>query len=117
MDYIEQLGVNAKNAEKQTATLKTIQKNAALELIAKRLLENAELIKRENKKDIENAHANNMTAALIDRLTLNDARIESMAEGVTQIMQLADPIGEVLGGGDIAEGLSLIKKRVPLVVI
>jgi len=114
MTYIQQLGVNAKNAQNQTASLKTLQKNAALELIAKQLIENAELIKSENRKDIENAQANNMTAALVDRLTLTDARIQGMAEGVRQIIQLPDPIGEVLGGGEISSGLAITKKRVPL---
>ena len=115
--YIQQLGINAKAAQKHTAALKTSQKNEALALIAKRLIENAELIKAENAKDIENANANGMTPALIDRLTLTDARIESMAEGVTQIAALPDPVGEVLGGGELSSGLSLVKKRVPLGVI
>jgi glutamate-5-semialdehyde dehydrogenase len=117
MTYIEQLGANARKAQKQTQSLSTAQKNSALELIAKSLLENAQAIKAENKKDIENAHANSMSASLVDRLTLTDERIEGMAEGVRQIMSLSDPIGEVLGGGEIQDGLTIIKRRVPLGVI
>jgi len=117
MKYIEQLGLNAKNAQAQIASLNAAKKNAVLELIAKRIIENAELIKEQNAKDIDKAHANNMTAALIDRLTLTDSRIEAMAEGVRQIISLPDPIGEVLGGGEIQSGLSIVKKRVPLGVI
>ncbi|MCL2036225.1 MAG: glutamate-5-semialdehyde dehydrogenase [Oscillospiraceae bacterium] len=117
MTYIQQLGINAKSAEKQTASLKAADKNAVLELIAKRLLEERELIKAENAKDIQNAHTNGMTAALIDRLTLTDARIDGMAEGVRQVRALADPVGEVIGGGEIQNGLKLVKRRVPLGVI
>jgi len=114
MTYIEQLGLNAKSAQSQIQSLKTAQKNNALELIAQRLIENIDLIKTENAKDIKNANANNMTAALIDRLTLTDERIEGMAEGVRVVMNLTDPIGEVLGGGEIQDGLTIIKRRVPL---
>ncbi|MCL1903576.1 MAG: glutamate-5-semialdehyde dehydrogenase [Oscillospiraceae bacterium] len=117
MTYIQQLGESAKNAQGQLLTVKTARKNAALELIAKKLIENAELIKTENAKDIKNARENNMTESFIDRLTLTDARIEGMAEGVRQVTALPDPIGEVLGGGDISNGLSIVKKRVPLGVI
>jgi glutamate-5-semialdehyde dehydrogenase len=117
MTYIEQLGVNAKAAVKSISSLKTAQKNAVLEHIAAQILANAEHIKTENQKDLTAAHANNMTAALIDRLTLTDARIASMAEGVRQIVNLPDPIGEVLGGSEIQDGLTIIKRRVPLGVI
>lgn len=117
MTYIQQLGSNAKVAQNQVASLKTAQKNDALSLIAKKLIQNAEFIKSENAKDIENARANNKTESFIDRLTLTDVRIEGMAEGIRQVMALPDPIGEVLGGGDISNGLSIIKKRVPLGVI
>lgn len=117
MIYIENLGQNAKSAQIQVASLKSRQKNAALALIASKLLDNANRIIEENRKDVHNARANNMTEALIDRLTLNEARIRGMAEGVTQIAALPDPIGEVLGGGELDCGLSLVKKRVPLGVI
>ncbi|MCL2633060.1 MAG: glutamate-5-semialdehyde dehydrogenase [Oscillospiraceae bacterium] len=117
MTYIETLGFNAKNAQKQISTIKTAQKNAVLELIAKRILENAELIKTENKKDIEIARANGKSEAYIDRLTFTDARIAGMAEGVREVAALADPIGEVLGGGEIQDGLTIIKRRVALGVV
>ena len=117
MNYIQQLGAAAKAAEKHTAGLNSSQKNDALALIAERLLQNAELIKTQNSKDIANARSNNMSEAFIDRLTLTDARIAGMAEGVRQVQALPDPVGEVLGGGDLANGLSIVKKRVPLGVI
>jgi glutamate-5-semialdehyde dehydrogenase len=117
MTYIQQLGANAKAAQKQIAGLKTSQKNKALELIAERILENADLIKEENVRDIEIARSDGKTEAYIDRLTFNDARIAAMAEGVRQIVALPDPIGEVLGGGELLCGLTLVKRRVSLGVI
>jgi glutamate-5-semialdehyde dehydrogenase len=114
MTYAEALGKNAKSAQGQIARLGTAQKNAALTLIAERILAGAEEIKAANARDIEAAQANNMSAALVDRLTLTDERIAGMAEGVAQIVRLPDPIGEVLGGGGLDCGLTLVKRRVPL---
>lgn len=117
MSYIDELGVAAKKAEREIIKAGTIQKNAALRAIADKLLANKELIIKENARDIENAKINGMTESLIDRLTLTEARIEGMAEGVTQIISLKDPIGEVIGGEELLNGLKIVKKRVPLGVI
>jgi glutamate-5-semialdehyde dehydrogenase len=112
--YIEQLGKSAKASQKQVATLTAAQKNTALELIAKRILDASEQIKVENAKDLEIARENGKNEAYIDRLTLTDARITGMTEGVYQVMQLADPIGEVLDGGIMPDGMTIVKRRVPL---
>lgn len=117
MSYIDELGVAAKNAEREIIKAGTIQKNAALRAIADKLLASKELIIKENARDIENAKINGMSEAMIDRLTLTEARIEGMAEGVTQIIALKDPIGEVVGGEELLNGLKIVKKRVPLGVI
>jgi len=117
MTYIEQLGINAKEAEKTVSGLKTAQKNAALRLISEKLTANAEIIIAENLKDIENARKNNKTESFIDRLALNVKRIADIAEGCSQVAALPDPIGEVLGGGELLSGLNIVKKRVPLGVI
>lgn len=117
MTYIEQLGVNAKEAEKTVASLKTALKNAALRLIAEELVKNAALIISENNKDVANARENGKTGAFIDRLTLTEKRVADMAEGLEQVADLPDPVGEVLGGGDMPNGLYIVKKRVPLGVI
>lgn len=117
MSYIDELGIKAKAASGECAALTETKKNEILKEIADLLLNSKEEIIRENGKDIENAHKNNMTQALIDRLTLTEARIDGMAEGVMQVMALADPVGKVLGGGTLKNGLSIVKKSVPLGVI
>jgi len=117
MTYMEQLGANAKAAEKSVSALKTAQKNAAIRLIAEELVKNSGQIIAENAKDVENARKNGKTEAFIDRLTFTDKRIADMAAGLEQVASLSDPIGEVLGGGELPNGLSIVKKRVPLGVI
>lgn len=117
MSYIDELGAAAKKAEREMIKAGTLQKNAALRAIYEKLLNSKETILKENARDIENAKINGMSDAMIDRLTLTDARIEGMAEGVLQIISLKDPIGEVVGGEELLNGLKIVKKRVPLGVI
>lgn len=117
MEYIEILGQRAKAASQFSAGCGTKLKNDALTEIARRLTENAADIIAANKADIENARKNGMSEALIDRLTLNEKRISGMVEGIEGIIALPDPIGEVLGGKDLPNGLQVIKKRVPMGVI
>ncbi len=117
MSYIDELGVAAKAAEREMIKAGTIRKNAALKAIYNKLLASKEVIIKENARDIENARINGMSEAMIDRLTLTEARIEGMAEGVLQIISLKDPIGEVIGGEELLNGLRIVKKRVPLGVI
>ncbi|MBR4306058.1 MAG: glutamate-5-semialdehyde dehydrogenase, partial [Ruminiclostridium sp.] len=117
MSYIDELGIKAKAASAQCAALSQTKKNEILKEIADLLLMGKEEIIAENKKDIENAHKNNMAQAMVDRLTLTEQRIDGMAEGVMQVMALADPVGKVLGGGTLKNGLSIVKKSVPLGVI
>ncbi|MBP1563250.1 MAG: glutamate-5-semialdehyde dehydrogenase [Oscillospiraceae bacterium] len=117
MSYIEDLGKNAKGAAPFLANLGSAEKNKALAKISEMLRANkAELI-AENKIDIENARKNGMSEAMIDRLEINEKRIEAMAEGVDKVISLDDPIGEVIGGGELANGLRIVKKRVPIGVI
>lgn len=117
MSYIDELGAAAKKAELAMTTIGTKQKNAALEAIAKSLVKNSETIIKENKRDIENAKINGMSDAMIDRLTLTEARIAGMSEGVRQVMELRDPINEIIGGEELPNGLIVEKVRVPLGVI
>ena len=114
MSYIDELGKRAKTASKQSAVLSQTQKNDILSEIASMLENSKEEIKAANALDIEAAKANNMAEAMVDRLTLTDARIDGMAEGVRQVAALADPVGRILGGGTLANGLTVIKKSVPL---
>lgn len=117
MSYIEELGKNAKGAAPFLAAAGSLEKNKALAKISEMLRANkAELI-AENKIDIENARKNGMSEAMIDRLEINEKRIEAMAEGVDKVVSLDDPVGEVIGGGELANGLRIVKKRVPIGVI
>lgn len=117
MSYTEELGKRAKAAEAAAAGASTSQKNSALAAISKALLANKELIIAENAKDIAAAKANGMTEAKQDRLKLDEKRIEGIAKGVDELIALADPIGEIIGGGVRPNGLQIIKTRVPLGVI
>lgn len=117
MEYIEQLGANAKKASPVLADMQTSAKNLALSYIAKALRENTAMIIEANAADLDNAKKNGMSEAMQDRLTLTEARIAAMAEGVEQVISLADPIGEVIGGGTLINGLNVVQKRVPMGVI
>ena len=117
MEYIEKLGAAAKAAEPALACMGSAGKNAVLLEIAARLTAQKSALIAANAQDIAAARENGMSQAMIDRLTLTDARIEGMAEGVRQVAALPDPIGAVIGGGDLPNGLSVVKKRVPMGVI
>ena len=114
MEYIEQLGVHAKAAEPLVSSMGTNEKNRALAAISEALRTHVTEIIGANQLDIENARKNGMSEAMIDRLTLTEARIEGMAEGVDKVISLPDPIGAVIGGSDLPNGLHVIKKRVPI---
>ena len=110
----------AKNAKKASVILQklsTNKKNEALEEIAKALCENADYILAENKKDISNAENNGIKKAMIDRLLLTKERIEAIADGVREVIDLKDPIGEFTGAITRPNGLLISEKRVPLGVV
>ena len=100
MSYTEELGKKAKAAVAAAAGASTQQKNDALAAIAKALRDNKDTIIAENARDIAAAQANGMTEAKQDRLKLDEKRIEGIAQGVEQLIALADPVGEVIGGGN-----------------
>jgi glutamate-5-semialdehyde dehydrogenase len=107
----------AKSASRSLASLDSGTKNAALEAIAAALLERVPEILEANARDLEAGRENGLSAALIDRLTLTEARIAAMAAGVRQIAALPDPVGEVIDGFRLANGLDVRKVRVPLGVV
>ena len=117
MTYLEILGSEAKKAEAAIRGIPQNTKNRALAAIADGLIEIAELIIEDNKKDLEKATANHMSEAMRDRLSLDIKRIKDMAEGVRKIIGLPDPVGRVLGGKELPNGLKVIKKAVPLGVV
>ena len=114
MEYIEQLGANAKAAEPEISALGTKDKNRALAAISAALRSHVTQIIGANQLDIETARKNGMSEAMIDRLTLTEVRISGMADGVDKVISLPDPIGEVIGGNDLPNGLHVVKKRVPI---
>jgi glutamate-5-semialdehyde dehydrogenase len=107
----------AKRASRQLATLGSGVKDAALEAIATALTDNADRILEANALDLQDGEENGLSAALMDRLALDDQRIAGMAGGVRKIAALPDPVGEVIDGSTLPNGLQLRRVRVPLGVI
>lgn len=117
MEYLEQLGQKAVAAKYELQKLTTAEKNSALETVASALLEKTEQILSANDKDYEIAKQGGMAEGLLDRLKLTAERVESMAEGLRQIVSLADPIGEIMESFERPNGLKIDKVRVPMGVI
>ena len=117
MSYIESLGKNAKAAELFISSASTADKNNALAEIASALRNNVELIKSHNALDLEAAKANGMSEAMQDRLSLDEKRIEGIAASVDQLIELTDPVGQIVDGFTRPNGLQILKTRVPMGVI
>ena len=117
MDSIELIGKRAKAASKKTAVLTTIERNNALRSVGDALIKHSDEIIKANKIDIENARANGMKPALLDRLSLNGERIKSMVEGLLQVADLEDPIGEITHMKKRPNGLMIGYQKVPLGVV
>jgi glutamate-5-semialdehyde dehydrogenase len=114
---LTELGKKAKLASRQLARLTTEQKNTALHSLADALIADQSTILAANAEDIEAGKANGLSAALIDRLMLNEARLAGMAEGLRSVANLPDPVGEVFDAGTLPNGLQVRKQRVPLGVL
>jgi glutamate-5-semialdehyde dehydrogenase len=116
MSAIERIKL-AKAASASLAIASTIQKNAALEQIAKLLVESESQILDANKKDIDKAKTDGLSAGIQDRLLLTPERIKALANSLAEIIALADPIGEVVRGMTLPNGLKLSQLRVPFGVV
>ena len=116
MSAIERIKL-AKAASASLAIASTIQKNAALEQIAKLLVESESQILDANKKDIDKAKTDGLSAGIQDRLLLTPERIMALANSLAEIIALADPIGEVVRGMTLPNGLKLSQLRVPFGVV
>ncbi len=114
---LTQIGKNAKKAERVLMTAPLVLRNRALGEIARALRESSAYITAENGKDIENARAKGMSASMLDRLSLDEKRIEAIASAVESIIALPDPLGRVLSGGVRPNGMKIEKVSVPLGVI
>ena len=114
---IRKMAQKAKEAAKVVSVLDTNTKNLALERIAQGLVDKADVIKNENQKDLAEGKEKGLSAAMIDRLTVSDAVIESMAKGLRDVAALRDPVGEVTGMWLRPNGLQVGRVRIPLGVI
>ena len=117
MTYIDTLGQQAKVAGRQIAKLSTAAKNDLLNQVAKALVAESAYIVTENAKDMANAKENGISEIMQDRLLLTEDRIAGIAEGVRQVADLQDPIGQVVRGYTNLDGLKIVQKRVPMGVI
>lgn len=117
MDYLEQIGSKAKEASILLNRMLQEEKNKALKSCADAMLKAEDEILAANEKDVLNAKNNGMKSSLIDRLSLTSERLQSMADGIMQIIALPDPIGEVLSMKVRPNGLTIGQKVVPLGVI
>lgn len=117
MTYINTLGQQAKVAGRQIAKLSTAAKNDLLNQVAKALVAESAYIITENAKDMANAKENGISEIMQDRLLLTEDRIAGIAEGVRQVADLQDPIGQVVRGYTNFDGLKIVQKRVPMGVI
>lgn len=110
------MGAKAKDASRFLMTAGS-KKDEALNAIAKALRENADKIIKANDIDIENGKNAGLTKSLLDRLKLTEERINGMADGVSEVASLADPVGRVLDGRTLKNGLQIEKVTVPMGVI
>src|SRR3954453_10923925 len=115
--YVETVGKTARRAAQQLATLSGASKIAALNAMATAIRASKQQLIDANAKDIVAAQKAELAPALIERLKLNDKRIESMAAGVEQIAQQVDPVGQTIEGYVRPNGLRIEKRRVPLGVV
>ena len=115
--YMLDLGQRARIAARAVAAADSGIKNRALLNIATAIADSRDELRRENALDLEAGRANGLDEALLDRLELNDARIDGMAEGLRQIVSLADPVGEISELVYRPTGIQVGRMRVPLGVI
>jgi len=116
-DLINQIARQAKEASRGMSSATTAQKNSALEGIAQELESSRKILIEENDKDLKNAEENGLTAAMIDRLRLTHERIDGMAQGLRQLVDLPDPVGGLIEEKLRPNGLQIRKVRTPIGVI
>lgn len=117
MENLEEIGKKAKVGARKLNNMGSEEKNIILRKIAQEIIKSQNDILDANKIDLENAIKNNVKESLIDRLKLDEKRVLNMSEGLIKITDLQDPIGEIIEGNKLKNGLEILKKRVPLGVI
>lgn len=114
---VEEMAHRAQAAARKLGQMSSGAKNAALEAMAEALRNRRTFLLEANAADMDAGRQGGLSAALLDRLLLTDARIDSMAAGLEQVARLTDPVGEVVGGWTRPNGLEIRKVRVPLGVV
>lgn len=117
MSSLISMGQKAKEASYELGIASAGQKNQALTFMAEELVKAKDEIIKANEIDRQNAIKKGITEALLDRLSLDDSRIEAMAQGLLDIVKLQDPVGEVTNMWQMPNGLEIGQKRVPIGVL
>jgi glutamate-5-semialdehyde dehydrogenase len=115
--YIQNIGVNARNASHKLSYVTTNQKNDFLEILAKAIKENQENIIEANSLDLLEANKGNFDEAFIDRMTLSQSNIKSMCNGIIQVKDLEDLIGKIINRKKRPSGIEVCQMRVPIGVV
>lgn len=115
--YMTEVGANARRASRAVAAADSGVKNKALLATAEAIVAARDELMAANKRDMDNGKANGLDAALLDRLELTDARIDTMLEGLHQVVALADPVGAITDLNYRPSGIQVGSMRVPLGVI
>jgi glutamate-5-semialdehyde dehydrogenase len=116
-EMIQDIVQRAKAAFKESAILSAPKKNAVLKRAAEKLESSVDRIRQANEKDLAYARDTGLSAAMVDRLTLDEKRIKEMAKGLREIIALEDPVGQIVKGWTRPNGLQVEKVRIPLGVI
>ena len=116
-DYVTELGSQAKSAARLVAAASTQDKNRALTAIGDQLDRSRDAIARANQKDLDAGKTNNLEPALLDRLALTPERIDTMIDGLRQIVMLPDPVGQISDMSAQPSGIRVGRMRIPLGVI
>ena len=114
---IKEIAKSARQASLKLASIGTNVKNRALLSMAEGLLKDADAIKEANKKDIKAAEGKGLSKAMLDRLTVSDKILKAMADGIKEVAQLPDPVGEITRMWKRPNGLLVGRMRIPLGVI
>ena len=117
MTTLETMGEKAKAAARQLGACSGADRNRALEVMADALMERLAELLAANRRDVERAELSGMAPAMVDRLRLTEERVRGMAQGIRDTRGLADPVGEVVEGRRLENGLRISKVRVPMGVI
>ena len=117
MTTLETMGEKAKAAARQLGACSGADRNRALEAMADALMERLAELLAANRRDVERAEQSGMAPAMVDRLRLTEERVRGMAQGIRDTRGLADPVGEVVEGRRLENGLRISKVRVPMGVI